>query len=60
MSRVDQLQLFGTLEEAEAIAEMKHSLVRDQVVCLLQDGSVRGREAREAGVLDFGPSSKTQ
>ena len=49
MSEYLQLQLFCTLEEAEAIAEEKRSQVRDKVVRILQGGSVRGREASEAG-----------
>ena len=39
--RVDQLPLFGTLEEAEAIAEESRSQVRDRAVRLLQS---EGRE----------------
>jgi len=46
--RVDQLPLFGTLEEAEAIAEERRSQVRDRVVRLLQDEVREGREASEA------------
>ena len=46
--RVDQLALFCSLEEAEAIAEEKRSQVRDKVVRLLQYGVREGREASEA------------
>jgi len=46
--RKDQLRLFATLEEAEAIAEEKRSQVRDKVVRLLQDEVREGREAGEA------------
>ena len=51
---------FGTYEEAEAIAEEKHSQVRDQVVRLLLYGVREGREAREAGDDIKGFSSKLQ
>ena len=44
-SWADQLPLFGTLEEAEAIAEARRSQVRDKVVRLLQDEVREGREA---------------
>ena len=44
--RVDQLALFCTLEEAEAIAEEKRSQVRDKVVRLLQCEAREGHEAR--------------
>jgi len=55
-----QLELFCTLEEAEAIAEEKRSQVRDRVVRLLQCGTVRGREASEDGDPQLSRSSKTQ
>jgi len=44
-----QLPLFGTLEEAEAIAAKEHSRVRDKVVRLLQYEVREGHEASEAG-----------
>ena len=40
---------FSTLQQSEAMAEAKSSLVRDRVVRLLQGRAVRGREAGEAG-----------
>ena len=43
-----QLPLFGTLEEAEAIAKERSSRVRDRAVRLLQDEVREGREASEA------------
>ncbi len=49
MTTEKQLPLFGTLEEAEAIAEEKCSQVRDRVVRLLQYEVREGREASEAG-----------
>ena len=52
--RVDQLALFCTLEEAEAIAEEKHSQVRDKVVRLLQS------EGREGDARPVEASSGTQ
>ena len=55
-----QLEMFCTLEEAEAIAEEKRSQVRDQVVRLLQVEQSEGREASEAGDLSVSLSSKTQ
>ena len=44
----DQLALFCTVEEAEAIAEEKRSQVRDRVVRFLQCEDREGREASEA------------
>ena len=43
-----QLDIFGTLEEAEAIAMAKSSRVRDKAVRLLQYEVREGREATEA------------
>ena len=49
MTQDTQLKLFGTLQEAEAIAEERSSQVRDKVVRLLQsegrEGDARPGEA---------------
>ncbi len=60
-----QLPLFGSESEAEAIAEARHSLVRDQVVRLLTSPensvSVDTQRGHEAGVPEHGvDSSKSE
>ncbi len=49
-----------TLQQAEAIAELRHSLVRDRVVRLLQDGVREGSEAGEAVAKSISLYCKTQ
>ncbi len=57
---VKQIELFCTLEEAEAIAEEKRSQVRDKVVRLLQYEVRERREAGEDDVPDGGYNGNLQ
>jgi len=47
-----QLELFLTVEEAEALAEKRALQARDRAVRLLQYEVREGREAKEAGDVD--------